>query len=58
MAMHEKQKNGLVFEDCNGVELPILEDVSYDSTDAAGVDIATNYNTSNLANHPVTHKIP
>ena len=52
MAMHEKQKNGLVFEDCNGVELPILEDVSYDSTDAAGVDIATNYNTSNLANHP------
>ena len=51
MATHNKQKKGLLFEYRNGVELPILRYVADDDAGAAGVDITTNYNTHNLANH-------
>ena len=46
MAMHENQQKGLVFEDHNGVELPMLDgDVLDDGAGATVVDIG------NIANH-------
>ena len=46
MAVHEKQQNDLVFEDRNGVELPMIDkECPNDGAGAAGVDI------KNIANH-------
>ena len=47
MTMHEKQKNRLVFEDRNALELPMIdEDGPSDGAGATGVDIG------NIANQP------
>ena len=47
MTIHEKQQKGPVFEDRNGVELPMTdEDGHSDGAGTAGVDI------DNTANHP------
>ena len=50
MDMHEKQQNGIFFEDNNGMELPIQGDGA--GTGAKGEDVATNNNTDNLADQP------
>ena len=47
MSMHEKQQKGLLFEDRNGVEVPMIdEDGPNNFSGAAGVDIY------NIDNHP------
>ena len=51
MAMHEKQKKGLVFEDRNRVDLPMTdEDRPSDGAGATGVDIGNIYNHLYLGN--------
>ena len=53
MAIHEKQQKGLVFEDRNGVELPMIdEDAPNAGAGATGVDIG------NIANHPYLKNKP
>ena len=53
MAMYEKQQKILVFEDRNGVELPVTdEDVPRNGTSVAGVHIG------NIANHPYLENNP
>ena len=52
MAMHENQKKkGLVFEDHNGVELPMID--KYGPNDGAG---AAGVNIGNIAKHPYLKK--
>ena len=57
MDIYEKQKNGFIFKDCNGVELPILgygnDNGMTDGTGATGVD-----NTANLSNNPYLYNNP
>ena len=53
MAMHKNQQKVLVFEDRNGVELPMTdENDPKNSSGAAGVDIG------NIANHPYLENNP
>ena len=53
MAMHEKQQKKLVFEDHNGVELPMTDkDGPINGSGATGVDIGNIANHSYLGNNP------
>ena len=51
VAIYKKQQEGLIFDNCNGMGLPILEDGTVNGirndTGTAGVD-----NLSNISNNP------